>query len=73
MNEILILAQTPGPAAWLQFVPMLLILVVFYFLLRAGMDYRLNTLIGIAIAVVLNFFGYDRLVFRRSSDHVEGQ
>jgi len=46
--------------------------VVFYFLLRAGMDYRLNTLIGIAIAVVLNFFGYDRLVFRRSSDHVEG-
>ena len=39
--------------------------VVFYVLLRAGMDYRLNTLIGIAIAVVLNFFAYDRLVFRR--------
>jgi len=38
--------------------------VVFYFLLRAGMDYRLNTLIGIAIAVILNFVGYDRLVFR---------
>jgi dolichol-phosphate mannosyltransferase len=45
--------------------------VVFYFLLRAGMDYRLNTLIGIAIAVVLNFFGYDRLVFRRKLDRLE--
>jgi glycosyltransferase involved in cell wall biosynthesis len=38
--------------------------VVFCYLQRAGMDYRVNTLIGIAIAVVLIFFGYDRLVFR---------
>jgi preprotein translocase subunit YajC len=39
-EALLILAQaTPGPApaAWLQFVPMLLILVVFYFLLVAPM------------------------------------
>jgi putative flippase GtrA len=36
------------------------------------MDYRLNTLIGIVIAVVFNFFGYDRLVFRGKTDRVEG-
>jgi preprotein translocase subunit YajC len=30
-------APGPGPAAWIQFVPMLLILVVFYFLLVAPM------------------------------------
>jgi dolichol-phosphate mannosyltransferase len=40
--------------------------VVFYYLQRAGMDYRANTLIGIAIAVLLIFFGYERLVFRRA-------
>ena len=38
--------------------------VVFYYLQRAGMDYRLNALIGIAIAFVLTYFGYERLVFR---------
>ena len=38
--------------------------VVFYYLLRAGMDYRSNTLIGMAIAFVLIYFGYERLVFR---------
>ncbi len=38
--------------------------VVFYYLLRGGMDYRSNTLIGIAIAVVLIFLGFDRFVFR---------
>jgi preprotein translocase subunit YajC len=38
-----LVAQAPGasgPAAWLQFVPMLLILVVFYFLLVAPMRKR---------------------------------
>ena len=38
--------------------------VVFYYLQRAGMDYRSNTLIGMAIAFVLIYFGYERLVFR---------
>ncbi len=38
--------------------------VLFYFLLRAGMDYRLNSLIGALIAAVLIFLGYDRLAFR---------
>jgi preprotein translocase subunit YajC len=42
MSHLFILAQTPGsgPAAWIQFVPMLLILVVFYFLLVAPMRKR---------------------------------
>ncbi len=40
--------------------------VVFYYLLRAGLDYRPNTLIGVAIAVVLTFFGYERLAFREA-------
>ena len=38
--------------------------VVFYFLSKSGFDYRLNTLIGICIAVGINFLGYDRIVFR---------
>jgi len=38
--------------------------VVFYYLQRTGMDYRSNTLIGIAIAFVLTYFGFERLVFR---------
>lgn len=42
ITDLFILAQVParGPAAWLQFVPMLLILVVFYFLLVAPMRKR---------------------------------
>ena len=43
-NYLFILAQAPGapagPASWLSFVPMLLILVVFYFLLVAPMRKR---------------------------------
>ena len=37
---------------------------LFYVLSLTGMGYRLNALIGIVVAVILNFFGYDRLVFR---------
>ncbi len=37
---------------------------VFYLLSTTGMHYRLNAIIGVAIAVILNFLGYDRLVFR---------
>jgi preprotein translocase subunit YajC len=44
MEALMLLAQaTPGgtaPAAWMQFVPMLLILAVFYFLLVAPMRKR---------------------------------
>jgi glycosyltransferase involved in cell wall biosynthesis len=38
---------------------------LFYSLSLTGMPYRLNALIGIVVAVILNFFGYDRFVFRR--------
>ena len=42
MDPFLFLAQANGPAppAWMQFVPMLLILLVFYFLLVAPMRKR---------------------------------
>lgn len=38
---------------------------LFYALSLTGLFYRLNALIGIVVAVILNYFGYDRLVFRR--------
>ena len=37
---------------------------LFYALSLTGTPYRLNALIGIVVAVILNFFGYDRFVFR---------
>ena len=42
MTDLFILAQAPGagPAGWLNLLPMLLILVVFYFLLVAPMRKR---------------------------------
>lgn len=39
-------------------------LVLFYVLTTAGMWYLLAKLIGIAVAIVLNFISYDRIVFR---------
>ena len=48
---LFLLAQAPGapsgPASWLSFVPMLLILVVFYFLLVAPMRKRQKELAGL--------------------------
>ncbi len=38
---------------------------LFCYLQRAGIDYRLNALIGLAIAAALIFLGYDRLAFRK--------
>ena len=42
MSELIIIAQTAAPSApaWMQFAPMVLILVVFYFLLVAPMRKR---------------------------------
>ena len=37
--------------------------VLFYLLLCAGIGYQLNTLIGIGVAILMNFVGYDRVVF----------
>ena len=39
--------------------------ILFAILSNYGMDYRLNTLIGIFVAVLINFAGYDRLVFKK--------
>jgi len=39
-------------------------LVLFYSLSATGMDYKLNTIIGIVVAIVWNFLGYDRIVFK---------
>jgi glycosyltransferase involved in cell wall biosynthesis len=38
---------------------------LFYVLSLTAMDYRVNALIGIFVAVVLNFIGYQKLVFAR--------
>jgi glycosyltransferase involved in cell wall biosynthesis len=38
---------------------------LFYTLLITGMDYRLNTAIGIAVAVIFNFVSYNKLVFKQ--------
>jgi glycosyltransferase involved in cell wall biosynthesis len=38
---------------------------LFYALSLTGLDYRLNAVLGIAVAVIINFMGYDRLVFSR--------
>jgi glycosyltransferase involved in cell wall biosynthesis len=38
---------------------------LFYYLSILEVDYRLNTLFGIAVAVVLNFVGYEKIVFNK--------
>ena len=39
---------------------------LFYILLDIGVNYRINTLIGIVVAIIINFFGYHNIVFRES-------
>jgi glycosyltransferase involved in cell wall biosynthesis len=41
--------------------------ILFYILLNIGVGYLPNTIIGIGVAVLLNFIGYDRMVFRNNS------
>ncbi len=41
--------------------------VLFYILLEWGVNYRSNTLIGIIIAVIINFFGYQNIVFKENT------
>ncbi len=41
---------------------------LFPVLQETGMNYRVNVLIGIGVAVLLNFVGYDRLVFRMAEN-----
>lgn len=37
----------------------------FYFFDKNGMDYRLNVFMGIILVIIMNFFGYDKLVFNK--------
>ena len=41
-------------------------LVLFFFLDKAGMPYLPNAVIGIVVIVIINFLGYDQWVFKRS-------
>ncbi len=40
-------------------------ILLFALLSKLEIDYRLNTGIGIILAISMNFFGYDRFVFRK--------
>jgi glycosyltransferase involved in cell wall biosynthesis len=44
---------------------MLVRVAMFYLLSLTAIDYRLNALLGIIVAVMLNFIGYQKLVFAR--------
>jgi glycosyltransferase involved in cell wall biosynthesis len=39
-------------------------IALFYFISTAGTDYRLNTIIGIVVVIILNFIGYEKIVFK---------
>jgi glycosyltransferase involved in cell wall biosynthesis len=43
---------------------------LFPILASMNVDYMSNTLIGIAVAIVINFFGYDKLVFKRKLEDI---
>ena len=39
-------------------------IALFYFLDQLGVEYLLNAFISIVVAIIINFIGYDKLVFR---------
>lgn len=39
-------------------------------LASSGMNYMTNTLIGVAVAIVINFFGYDKFVFKKKLEEI---
>ena len=45
-------------------------IIIFPILASLGFDYMMNTLIGVAIAIIINFFGYDKLVFKKKLEDV---
>ena len=45
--------------------------VMFYSLSLTGMDYKANALLGIILAVVINYIGYDKFVFRHMHRRVK--
>jgi glycosyltransferase involved in cell wall biosynthesis len=40
-------------------------ILAFYLLDKNGVDYKLNIIIGIILIIVINFFGYDKLIFNK--------
>ncbi len=47
-------------------------IIIFFVLNRLGVDPLLATIAGIAVAVVLNFLGYDKIVFKKGK-HQDGE
>jgi glycosyltransferase involved in cell wall biosynthesis len=45
-------------------------IILFPVLASIGFDYMSNTLIGVVIAIIINFFGYDNLVFKKKLEDV---
>ncbi len=43
---------------------------LFPILASFGIDYMTNTLIGVVIAIIINFFGYDKVVFKRKLEEI---
>lgn len=43
-------------------------IILFPILASTGMHYMTNTIIGVLLAIILNFFGYDKLVFKTKLD-----
>ncbi len=41
--------------------------ILFFVLLESGFDYKLNTLIGIGVAFIINFISYSNIVFKEKS------
>ncbi|MCP4176666.1 MAG: glycosyltransferase [bacterium] len=46
------------------FISIFIRIILFYFLATVGIYYLINTLICIIVAVLINFFGYDKIVFK---------
>lgn len=45
---------------------------IFYLLANLGVDYKMNTAIGIVLLIVMNYLAYDRLVFREEKKVTRG-
>jgi glycosyltransferase involved in cell wall biosynthesis len=45
-------------------------IALFPVLAALGIDYMTNTLIGVALAIIINFFGYDKLVFKKKLEDI---
>jgi putative flippase GtrA len=46
-------------------------IILFYLIMKTGIGYKVNTLIGIGVAVIFNFAGYDRFIYRNNIRKVQ--